>query len=395
MLMCVKPGHDIFPLKEEKSFFSFMAWFQSNFGFKETSYTQTRAQFQVDNDNNGQITLTSLPNQQTFFVGSFELPSVADLRSRLNPVHDGDGDAPIQMTFKNIGGNARSLHLDPANQGSVFAVASQFNCLEMVGPGVRPEDGVTNYARDRTQGPVCAMACPAATVFRNYFVNGGQHHGNQLDGASDIALLCDNNKHKYWDMANGYLLPTRHGAIGEVGERIQHEEGFHEAFVSKLRVGIHWNTETEKNKSGQSHRVCQVFSSACPVAYANKTCRSSEWAPFATSILEATFEAVLLAGAIIAQQEQRRVQVFLTQVGAGAFGNSTMWVEKAISRALTLVQHYPLDIQLVHYGTKPASGSNKFIVLEKKWKQRGKKTNNTKKKKKDSDGDGGGGETKE
>ena len=86
---------------------------------------------------------------------------------------------------------------------------------------------------------------------------------------------------------------------------------------------------------------------------------------------------------------------------AGAFGNPTMWVEQAISRALTLVQHYPLDIQLVHYGTKPASGSNKFMVLEKKWKQRGKKKTNNKNKSKEnreqkgqgSDGDGGG-ETK-
>lgn len=76
--------------------------------------------------------------------------------------------------------------------GSVFQVASQFNCLEMVGPGERPEDGITQYFLDKTQGPgssascihafyaasiadfahrktACAMACPAATLFRNYF----------------------------------------------------------------------------------------------------------------------------------------------------------------------------------------------------------------------------------
>ena len=31
-------------------------------------------------------------------------------------------------------------------------VASQFNCLEMNEPGARPEDGVTRYYSDATQG---------------------------------------------------------------------------------------------------------------------------------------------------------------------------------------------------------------------------------------------------
>ena len=43
----------------------------------------------------------------------------------------------------------------------------------MVGPGVIPEQGITAYASDKTQGPVCAMACPAGTLFRNYFAMHG------------------------------------------------------------------------------------------------------------------------------------------------------------------------------------------------------------------------------
>lgn len=36
------------------------------------------------------------------------------------------------------------------------------------------------YAFDNTQGPACALACPAATAFRNYFcVPGGQVRGSQ------------------------------------------------------------------------------------------------------------------------------------------------------------------------------------------------------------------------
>jgi hypothetical protein len=32
-----------------------------------------------------------------------------------------------------------------------------------------PEDGVTAYAADPTQGPACALACAAGSVYRNYF----------------------------------------------------------------------------------------------------------------------------------------------------------------------------------------------------------------------------------
>ena len=60
----------------------------------------------------------------------------------------------------------------------------------MTGPNVTPEDGVTIYQYDRTQGPACAIAAGAATIYRNYFakVGGaeGQTRKRQLDGLADI-----------------------------------------------------------------------------------------------------------------------------------------------------------------------------------------------------------------
>ena len=60
-------------------------------------------------------------------------------------------DAAQGIAFENISGDAKSLHLDGANAGAVFQAASQFNCLEMISPGERPEDGITRYAMDHTQ----------------------------------------------------------------------------------------------------------------------------------------------------------------------------------------------------------------------------------------------------
>ena len=42
----------------------------------------------------------------------------------------------------------------------MFQAASQFNCLEFAGPEELPEDGVTQYDDDPTQGPACAGSQP-------------------------------------------------------------------------------------------------------------------------------------------------------------------------------------------------------------------------------------------
>lgn len=47
------------------------------------------------------------------------------------------------------------LHGSPEFEGAWFQVASQFNALEMPSPSVTPEQGVTAYVHDRTQGPAC------------------------------------------------------------------------------------------------------------------------------------------------------------------------------------------------------------------------------------------------
>ena len=84
------------------------------------------------------------------------------------------------------------MHQAPEYAGALFQVASQFNALEMTGPNVTPEDGVTRYQhRPDLQGPACAIAAGAATIYRNYFapVAGGvtaRPAKRQLDGLAAV-----------------------------------------------------------------------------------------------------------------------------------------------------------------------------------------------------------------
>lgn len=74
-----------------------------------------------------------------------------------------------QLSVSIVRGNVRDMHNAPENRGAMFQVASQFNLLEMPSPDVTPEHGVSGYQHDNTQGPACAMAAGAATIYRNYF----------------------------------------------------------------------------------------------------------------------------------------------------------------------------------------------------------------------------------
>jgi glyoxylase-like metal-dependent hydrolase (beta-lactamase superfamily II) len=82
------------------------------------------------------------------------------------------------------------MHGHADHAGALFQVASPFNLLEKVSPAVTPEDGVTRYQNDRTQGPACGMAAGAGTLYRNHFApvsDGsqeafGQTRELQLDG---------------------------------------------------------------------------------------------------------------------------------------------------------------------------------------------------------------------
>ncbi len=380
-----------------------MAWFADNFGFDEASYAETQARFTCETSaDDGAIVLTSRANHRAFHVGRFSTPSVAELRADLRAGSAPAGAGASGITFANIAGNARSLHLDARNAGAVFQVASQFNLLEMVGPGVRPRDGITRYASDKTQGPVCAMACPSGTVFRNYFLNGVGQGDAQFDGAGDLAKVVENGKHGYWTMQNGYLLPTEMGVLNGLNARMASEvldinagnaknaDGsgageaksssassdalpLREAMVASLRVGIHWGTEVERSRRAPErtpHRVCQVYSSAVPVTYTKTRATSKQWEPLARVILEGTYEATLSAAALLSRQRGgERVTVFLTCVGGGAFGNRTLWIADAIEVAVRRFQAFPLDVKLVHYMRNVTEQSNPFVKLARKCRQ--------------------------
>lgn len=326
-----------------------MDWFERIAGFREGSYEETVGRLHLLD---GRLRSDGVGPGRS--VGILTLPSVSELRSAVEGAKR-RGRSRLSI----VEGDVRAMHALPENRGALFQVASQFNMLEMVGPQVTPEHGVTGYQHDRTQGPACAMAAGAATIYRNYLVpvgaEIGQRSDRQLDGLADLgsrlARLIGTDVEALWTMRNGYALATREGLARIVACLGEAEAKVLDELRGSLRVGLHRDVEVTDG-SAPGPLVSQVFCSALPVAYSGLP--ESAWTPFARLVLKAAYEATMLAGVLNAARGASD-RVLLTRLGGGAFGNADAWIDDAMLRALRLVEDRDLDVAIVSYGRAPAS----------------------------------------
>ncbi|HST82507.1 MAG TPA: hypothetical protein VLL08_12295 [Kineosporiaceae bacterium] len=316
-------------------------WFESLTGFKETDGAGV-----VDRIREDGPFLESIVNGRRMRRGEFSVISLTDLR------HHRDNGDPIpyvgETTVREIIGDVRELHADPAAAGATFQVASQFNMLEMTSPKITPEAGVARYELDPTQGPACAIACGAGTIHRNYFVpfdHGdhlvrGQTADRQLNGFADLAAALG----LAVDMRNGYALLTPE-QLERSSERLNGlTEPQRDELAGLLRVGVQTDGEVTWRDAG--HSVTQVFCSALPIAYAGG--QPKRWEPLARLVLDAAYEATFAAAVRSAARTGNRT-LYLTLIGAGAFGNPVAWVVSALQRSLRLHQFAGLDVRVVSY----------------------------------------------
>lgn len=351
-------------------------WFTRLTGFSERSPENVRQLITVDDE---KMTMTSIINHVTYQFGRLEIPSLEELRQRRgrataaagatrmatasqgsngDNVADDDGGGNRRLSLMSIVGDAKSLHADSSNAGATFQVASQFNLLEMASPTITPEFGVGIYEHDLTQGPACAIACGAGTIYRNYFVRHlnkdkkgeggqrGQTESKQINCLFELgqALGNTNNNRRLWEMKNGYALPSLSGLEEVANKLMSMSEGELDVLRGKLRIGIQWDTQVTLIEGCCRCTVTQVYCSALPVAYSHLP--HSLWEPFARLVLEATYEATFAVAVENALRTGNRT-LYLTSVGGGAFGNETCWIEDAIRRACHIFRESELDVKIV------------------------------------------------
>lgn len=330
-----------------------MDWFEKLTGFRELSYEDTRNKLAIDGSQ-----LRSLVNGKSYDIGELKMPSLGDLRAMSVGAPRG------RLRVKLVSGDVRRMHRLPENSGAVFQVASQFNLLEMVSPEVTPEHGVTRYQHDHTQGPACAIAAGAATIYRNYFApvedGVGQTRHRQLNALADLGTALSNGLGRpvedLWSMRNGYAMCSQNG-LERIAEHLRAMQPTQlDLLRGALRIGLHRDVEVTEVAENPRPRVSQAFCSALPIAYTDVP--RWLWEPFATLILEAAYEATVMASMLNAGRGVSNV-VLLTQLGGGAFGNHERWIEAAIRRALDIARPFDLEVRLVSHG-HPSEGFSRI-----------------------------------
>ena len=179
-----------------------------------------------------------------------------------------------------------------------------------------------------------------------------QTAGRQFDGLADLGEALggalNRSVEALWKMQNGYALCSRTGldAIAEHLGKLQPEQV--DFLRGKLCIGVHRDVEVTDAAGELRPTVSQAFCSALPVAYTNVP--PSNWEAFASLVLQAAYEATMLAAVLNVQRGASNV-VLLTQLGGGAFGNHDAWIQGAMRRAIEMMSGFALDVKLVSYGT--------------------------------------------
>jgi hypothetical protein len=356
-------------------------WFKQIFGFTERTgdlgYQQTKSQFKYNPESD---TITSLRNGRTFGCGIFNCPTVKQLEQMVNLKKTQETSKfSGKPTFNcEVVGDIFKQHSKPENKGALFQAASQFNCLEFGGPNVTPEDGITDYQHDHTQGPACSLATPAGTLYRNYFAevtcpNGSKQYGQtkdcQINNLENIQNLIGHYPTQFFTVKNGYTNSSK-TKLTQLNSILESNVGLKERLTEELKIGVHFEQETiftdrwvELNDP--SFKVSQVFSSALSIAYGGSHMMKL-WLPLAEIILNGTYEATIYAG-MLNYLKTGNKRVHLTQVGGGVFGNPPELITAAIQRAFMIAHrnNFPLEIILGFYS--PGEVSKYATLCSKSW----------------------------
>lgn len=322
------------------------SWFKTLFGTEELRvYQELKDKFALSSDHS---ILKSLENGKVFHIGKFTTPTLQELRNE-SKQHLKGGDR--KLTYEHIvAGDAFPMHYQYPN--AVFQAASQFNCLEFSSSKTTPERGVEIYQYDNTQGPACAMACAAGTVYRNYFVDVdalkaggscrsagpfdqeyvqdtrklGQTIRNQLNNLDELEALLHNYEHNFWYLENGYTFSADLNRLLGLNDYLDEHffsAGKRDELLARIKIGVHSNVgvtfqnrytpvkgyrparKGETDETLDDVRVTQTYCSALSCAYAGIS--NLYWAPLARLVLDAAYESTLWAAVIHAAQIEASV----------------------------------------------------------------------------------------
>jgi hypothetical protein len=210
-----------------------------------------------------------------------------------------------------------------AAPGSLFQVASQFNCLEAPGSFVTP---VADYLHDPTQGPRASISAFPATLVRHYAAPGtGGTRFVQRTGGPQLDLLADVCDPGVAAVRSGYLRAT------DIAQPTAFARALEDRFEA-IAVGVHDGAEVVLGADwtggvdGAPHRtIAQVLTSTIAGGMYGDLGEEAAAAVIYRQLQRAAYLGTLLAAAALGKR-----RVALTLIGGGVFANPIAAIWDAI-----------------------------------------------------------------
>jgi hypothetical protein len=270
----------------------------------------------------------------SYRAGRFRLASLAELRTAARDAHEAAGRPSAKLSFYILDGaspatdiGALQAHAPP---GSLFQVASQFNCLEAPDAFVTP---IASYLHDPTQGPRASISAFPGTFVRHYAAPGddGSRFVQVTDGPQLdlLSAFADSAR-----VESGYLTTQ---SISDP-ERLARDLSAHR---DRVRVGVHDGIEVVFGHDWDGPvpdapdlTVAQVLTSSLAAGgYSRGDVGGAELDRIVSELQRAAHLGTLLSAASLG-----KTHVCLTMIGGGVFGNPHSVILDAILWALDEVR---------------------------------------------------------
>jgi hypothetical protein len=285
---------------------------------------------------------------RTFHAGRFATPRLGDLRRRVEEMRP-HGDTPGALRFWVLDGASPATDIGAlqgtAPGGSLFQVASQFNCLES--PGAYLVD-VADYFRDATQGPRASISAFPGTLVRHYAAP-----------APDGSRFVQRPGHQQVNLLDAVCAPEVASAEGGylTISKIIRPDVFARSLTDRfedLRVGLHDDVEVAFGCNWDGpvvgaphHRIAQAFTSSVAAGmYGRLDGTEPAMATIVTQLQRAAYLGTLLGAAALGKSH-----VALTLIGGGVFGNPASIIWESVLWAVDMVRPLlPRDLVIVVNG---------------------------------------------
>jgi len=305
------------------------------FDAERAAATDPQTCFEFDAD--GYATLHS--GSTSFDAGRFEIPTVAELRSRAIAKSNAGPGRLFVLHGTSAFADVATLQAF-FGDGALFQVASQFNTLEAPAPSIVR---IGDYFHDPTQGPRAAVSAFPGALLRHYAApRADGTRFTQIEDGEQIELLREVARPEIARVRNGYLQ------AGNIADPVAFAEVLTRSAES-IRVGVHDGIEAARGfawdgPAADPHpRIAQVFTSTLAAGgYGHVDFEADPWRTVVETLLRAAYLGTLFAAASLG-----RKTVVLTLIGGGVFANPHAMIRAAIAQAFDEARVLGLGLDVI------------------------------------------------